>query len=179
MPPPAMQGRMTEATTIRTGFYPGTFDPVTSGHMDIIERAAGLVDRLVIGVAENRDKHPLLPLEERLLCLRTDIEPLNAGRAIPVTVVGFTGLVVHAARTHGAHAIIRGLRAVADFEYENQMFGMNQHMAPDIDALFLMAREGHQYISSRLVKEIARLDGDISGFVPPFTRRHILSRLRG
>lgn len=168
---------MTEPTA-RTGFYPGTFDPVTSGHLDIIARAARLVDRLVIGVAKDTNKQPLLSLEERIACIRADIRDIHAAHPIVIEVVGFEGLLVNAARAHGAHAIFRGLRAVADFDYENQMSAMNMHLAPDIETIFLMARQGNQYISSRVVKEIARLDGDIADFVSPSTRQHVLARLK-
>ncbi|GBQ28580.1 pantetheine-phosphate adenylyltransferase [Gluconacetobacter azotocaptans] len=165
--------------TPRTGFYPGTFDPVTNGHLDIIERAARLVDRLVIGVAENIGKQPLLPLDERILCLTTEVRGLARRTGTTIDVIGFGNLLIHAARSQGATVIVRGLRVVADFDYEMQMFGMNHHLAPDIETIFLMANERSQYISSRLVKEVARMGGDIAGFVPPFTRRHVLARLGG
>ncbi|WP_342629105.1 pantetheine-phosphate adenylyltransferase [Nguyenibacter vanlangensis] len=163
----------------RTGFYPGTFDPVTNGHLDIIERAARLVDRLIVGVGENAGKQPLMPVDERIACLQAETAPVARRAGIAIGVVGFGGLLVDAARAHGATVIVRGLRGVADFDYEVQMFGMNRQLAPDIETMFLMAGEGSQYISSRLVKEVARLGGDITGFVPPFTRRRILARLGG
>ncbi|MFW7270178.1 pantetheine-phosphate adenylyltransferase [Gluconacetobacter sp. Hr-1-5] len=163
----------------RTGFYPGTFDPVTTGHLDIVERAARLVDRLIIGVAENSGKQPLMPLDERITCVTEETRPIAERTGSQISVIGFSNLLVEEARTHGATLIVRGLRVVTDFDYEVQMFGMNHHLAPDIETVFLMATERSQYISSRLVKEVARLGGDITSFVPPFTRRRILARLGG
>ncbi|ACI50335.1 pantetheine-phosphate adenylyltransferase [Gluconacetobacter diazotrophicus PA1 5] len=165
--------------TPRTGFYPGTFDPMTNGHLDIVERAARLVDRLVVGVAENTGKQPLMPLDERVACVQAETRAVAQRNGTTIDVVGFGNLLVEVARSHGATVIVRGLRAVVDFDYEVQMFGMNHHLAPDIETVFLMATERNQYISSRLVKEVARLGGDITGFVPPFTRRHVLARLEG
>ncbi len=163
----------------RTGFYPGTFDPVTTGHLDIVERAARLVDRLIIGVAENSGKQPLMPLNERIICVTEETRPIAERTGSQISVIGFSNLLVEEARTHGATLIVRGLRVVTDFDYEVQMFGMNHHLAPDIETVFLMATERSQYISSRLVKEVARLGGDITSFVPPFTRQRILARLGG
>ncbi|GBQ97128.1 phosphopantetheine adenylyltransferase [Gluconacetobacter liquefaciens] len=163
----------------RTGFYPGTFDPVTTGHLDIVERAARLVDRLIIGVAENSGKQPLMPLDERITCVTEETRPIAERTGSQISVIGFSNLLVDEARTHGATLIVRGLRVVTDFDYEVQMFGMNHHLAPDIETVFLMATERSQYISSRLVKEVARLGGDITSFVPPFTRQRILARLGG
>jgi pantetheine-phosphate adenylyltransferase len=166
-------------TAPRTGFYPGTFDPVTNGHLDIVERAARLVDRLVVGVAENAGKQPLMPLDERIACVQAETLPVAERTGTAIAVVGFGNLLVEVARAHGATVIVRGLRVVTDFDYEVQMFGMNRHLDPDIETVFLMATERNQYISSRLVKEIARLGGDITGFVPPFTRQRVLARLGG
>jgi pantetheine-phosphate adenylyltransferase len=149
---------------MRVGLYPGTFDPVTNGHLDIIGRAVKLVDRLVIGVAVNRDKGPLFTLEERVEMLRRECEPIGDGK---VVVEPFEILLMSFAEKVGAQIIIRGLRAVADFEYEFQMTAMNQQLNRDIETVFLMADPRHQAIASRLVKEIARLGGDITGFVPP------------
>lgn len=163
----------------RTGFYPGTFDPVTTGHLDIVERAARLVDRLIIGVAENSGKQPLMPLDERISCVVEETRSIAERTGTQIPVIGFGNLLVEEARTHGATLIVRGLRVVTDFDYEVQMFGMNHHLAPDIETVFLMATERSQYISSRLVKEVARLGGDITSFVPPFTRQRILARLGG
>ena len=149
---------------MRIGLYPGTFDPVTNGHLDIIGRAVKLVDRLVIGVAINEGKGPLFTLEERVEILREETKNLKGAE---IVVEPFESLLVHFARKMGAGVIVRGLRAVADFEYEFQMTAMNQQLARDIETVFLMADPKHQAVASRLVKEIAKLDGDISAFVPP------------
>ena len=159
----------------RVGLYPGTFDPVTNGHIDIIGRALKLVDRLVIGVAINEDKGPLFTLEERVELLRAETAPLAHGAEIVVTP--FKSLLVHFAREQGATIIVRGLRAVADFEFEFQMTAMNQQLDRDIETVFLMADPRHQAVASRLVKEIARLGGDVSGFVPPSVARHLLAKV--
>ena len=147
----------------RTGLYAGTFDPLTNGHIDIIGRAVKLVDRLVIGVAINRDKGPLFSLEERVEMIRAETDRLKGAE---IVVQPFENLLMHFAREVGAGVIIRGLRAVADFEYEFQMTAMNQQMNRDIETVFLMADPRHQAIASRLVKEIARLNGDVAAFVP-------------
>ena len=149
----------------RTGLYPGTFDPITNGHLDIIERAVKLVDRLVIGVAINRDKGPTFSLEERVAIVREETRHI-AGRA-EIVVQPFETLLMQFAEEVGASVIIRGLRAVADFEYEFQMTAMNQQLNREIETVFLMADPRHQAIAARLVKEIARLGGDISSFVTP------------
>jgi pantetheine-phosphate adenylyltransferase len=159
----------------RVGLYPGTFDPVTNGHLDIIGRALKLVDRLVIGVAINEDKGPLFTLEERVEMLRAETAPLAHGAEIVVTP--FSSLLVHFAREQGATILVRGLRAVADFEFEFQMTAMNQQLDRNIETVFLMADPRHQAVASRLVKEIARLGGDISGFVPPSVARHLLAKV--
>ncbi len=151
---------------MRTGLYPGTFDPVTHGHIDIIRRAATLVDRLVIGVAINRDKGPLFSLEERVAMVQAECVPLGTATGTEIVVHPFENLLIHCARDVGATVIIRGLRAVADFEYEFQMVGMNRSMDNGIETVFLMADAKNQAIASKLVKEIARLGGDISKFVP-------------
>ena len=150
--------------TGRTGLYAGTFDPITNGHIDIVERAVKLVDKLVIGVAINRDKGPLFSLQERVEMLREETDRLFPDAAIQVEP--FETLLTHFARSVGASVIIRGLRAVADFEYEFQMTAMNQQLDREIETVFLMADPRHQAIASRLVKDIARLGGDISPFVP-------------
>jgi len=159
----------------RVGLYPGTFDPVTNGHLDIIGRALKLVDRLVIGVAINRDKGPLFTLEERVAMLKAETAPLAHGAEI--VVEPFESLLVHFAKEQGAQMIVRGLRAVADFEFEFQMTAMNQQLSRDIETVFLMADPRHQAVASRLVKEIAKLGGDISGFVPPNVARHLLAKV--
>ena len=149
----------------RIGLYPGTFDPLTNGHLDIIGRAVKLVDKLVIGVAINRDKGPMFSLDERVEMVMEETAPLR-GRA-EIVAVPFESLLMHFAQEVGATVIVRGLRAVADFEYEFQMTAMNQALNREIETLFLMADPRHQAIASRLVKEIAKLGGDISPFVPP------------
>lgn len=149
---------------MRIGLYPGTFDPVTNGHLDIIGRAVKLVDRLVIGVAINEGKGPLFSLEERVEILREETKDLVGAE---IVVEPFQSLLVHFARQVGATVIVRGLRAVADFEYEFQMTAMNQQLDRNIETVFLMADPRHQAVASRLVKEIAKLDGDINAFVPP------------
>ena len=151
----------------RVGLYPGMFDPVTLGHTDIIQRAVKLVDHLVIGIAKDSPKKPLFSLKERTDMLRRETAPLAGGGRATIEVVPFEGLLVHFAKKAGAAVIIRGLRAVSDFEYEFQMVGMNQRLAPEIETVFLMADPRHQAIASRLVKEIAALGGDIAPFVSP------------
>ena len=147
----------------RIGLYPGTFDPVTLGHLDIIKRAVKLVDHLVIGVATNASKEPLFTLEERKEMLEREAQPLAKGRAT-IEVKAFDMLLVKFAESVGASMIIRGLRAVSDFEYEFQMVAMNQRLNTEIETVFLMADPRHQAISSRLVKEIAMLGGDVGPF---------------
>ena len=152
----------------RVGLYPGTFDPVTLGHTDIISRAVKLVDHLVIGVADNPSKAPLFPIKERMAMLRHETAPMAGDGRATISVETFDTLLVHHARNIGATVIIRGLRAVSDFEYEFQMVGMNQRLAPEIETVFLMADPRHQAIASRLVKEIAALGGDVSPFTSPY-----------
>lgn len=151
---------------MRIGLYPGTFDPVTRGHLDIIERACVLVDRLVVGVAINRDKGPLFSLEERVDMIERNISKLDKN-GTEIVVEPFENLLIDKADEVGAQIIIRGLRAVSDFEYEFQLVGMNRAMNDRIETTFLMAEAEHQAIASRLVKEIARLGGDVSKFVTP------------
>lgn len=150
----------------RIGLYPGTFDPITLGHIDIIERAVKMVDELVIGVAINRDKGPLFPLEERVRMVSDEMAVLSKKSGVPIRVVPFESLLMRFAEEVNANFIIRGLRAVSDFEYEFQMVGMNQKLNDDIETVFLMADVRYQFIASRLVKEIARLGGAIDAFVP-------------
>lgn len=161
----------------RTGLYPGTFDPVTLGHLDIISRAATLVDKLVIGVAINRDKGPLFTLEERTAMIEAECAPIAERMGIEIVAEPFENLLIHFAEQVGAQVIIRGLRAVSDFEYEFQMVGMNRAMNDNVETLFLMADAHHQAIASKLVKEIARLGGDISGFVTPPVQKAVEERL--
>ena len=152
---------------MRIGLYPGTFDPITYGHVDIITRAAALVDRLVIGVAINRDKGPLFDLDERVAMIEAEGVALSARTGTEIIVHPFENLLIDCAHDVGAQVIIRGLRAVADFEYEFQMVGMNRALDSSVETVFLMAEARHQAIASKLVKEIARLGGDVSRFVPP------------
>ena len=152
---------------MRIGLYPGTFDPVTLGHVDIIQRAMALVDRLVIGVAINRDKGPLFTLEERVAMIKAECAAITAKTGGEIVVHPFENLLIDCARDVGASVIVRGLRAVADFEYEFQMVGMNRAMDASVETVFLMADARRQAIASKLVKEIARLGGDISKFVTP------------
>jgi pantetheine-phosphate adenylyltransferase len=164
--------------TRHVGVYPGTFDPVTNGHMDIIGRAARILDRLVVGVAMNAGKGPLFPLEERVELVKAETDAITARTGTPIEVVPFEGLLVAFARQVGADMIIRGLRAVTDFDYEFQMAGMNRRVDHDIETVFLMASETNQFISSRFVKEIARLGGDVTSFVPKLTLERTLARVR-
>jgi pantetheine-phosphate adenylyltransferase len=160
------------------GVYPGTFDPVTNGHLDIICRAARFLDRLVVGVAVNAGKGPLFPLEERVELVRAETQGIAARAGAPVEVVPFDGLLVGFARQVGASVVVRGLRAVSDFDYEFQMAGMNHRLAEEVETVFLMASETNQFISSRFVKEIAQLGGDIASFVPKLTLERTLARVR-
>jgi pantetheine-phosphate adenylyltransferase len=149
----------------RIGVYPGTFDPITSGHMEVVRRSMRLVDKLVIGPATNIGKGPLFSLEERIDIIREEIHEFSEADRSRIEVVPFDGLLIHFAREVQASVIIRGLRAVSDFEYEIQMANMNARMEPNIETIFLMASDRHQFIASSLVKDIARLGGDTSQFV--------------
>ena len=162
----------------RIGLYPGTFDPVTNGHLDVIGRAARLVDRLVIGVAVNAGKGPLFPMEERVELVRAEMQAVTDRTGTPIDVRPFDNLLIGFAREVGARMIVRGLRAVSDFDYEFQMAGMNHRLDNGIETVFLMASERNQFISSRFVKEIARLGGDVSSFVPALTLERTLARVR-
>lgn len=152
----------------RIGLYPGTFDPVTNGHMDIIFRAARVVDKLLVGVARNAGKGPLFGVDERIQMVKDEVEVIEdrviASRIVPQA---FDGLLVDYAKSHNVSVIIRGLRAVSDFEYEFQMASMNRRLEPDIETLFLMSSDRHQFISSRFVKEIGALGGEVLHFVSP------------
>ena len=163
---------------MRIGLYPGTFDPITLGHIDIIRRASLLVDRLVIGVAINRDKSPLFNLDDRVLMLEEECNYLSGQTGTEIVVHPFENLLIDCAHDVGAQVIVRGLRAVADFEYEFQMVGMNRSLDNSIETVFLMAEAKHQAIASKLVKEIARLHGDISKFVTPHVAKRLLSKLK-
>ena len=163
----------------RIGLYPGTFDPITNGHIDIITRAARLVDRLVIGVAVNIGKAPIFNLEERSALVDAEVRPIAARAGIAVEVRPFSSLLIHFANEVGAKMIIRGLRAVSDFDYEFQMTGMNYRLDPNIETVFLMASEHHQFISSRFVKDVASFGGDISSFVPKLTCERTMAKMKG
>jgi pantetheine-phosphate adenylyltransferase len=156
---------MSVAST-RIAVYPGTFDPVTNGHVDLVDRAAPLFERLVVGVAESPGKKPALPLS-----LRVSLAEEALSRHANVEVRGFDGLLAHFVRDLGAGVLLRGLRAVSDFEYEFQLASMNRHLIPDVETLFLTPAEQYGFISSSLVREISRLGGDVSGFVPPAVAR--------
>ena len=160
----------------RTGVYPGTFDPVTNGHMDIISRAARVVDALIVGVAINAGKGPLFSLDERVEMVAEEIKLAANTKNCRLEVRSFEGLLTNFAASCGASLIIRGLRAVTDFEYEFQMTGMNTKLNSEIETVFLMASEGEQFISSRLVKEIGSLGGDIGHFVSLRVRERMLLR---
>ena len=146
----------------RIAVYPGTFDPITTGHIDLVDRAAQLFDRLIIGVAESPAKRPALPLE-----LRVELAREAVGHHPHVEVRGFDSLLAHFVSDVGAGVLMRGLRAVSDFEYEFQLASMNRHLIPEVETLFLTPAEQYGFISSSLVREISRLGGDVSGFVPP------------
>jgi pantetheine-phosphate adenylyltransferase len=170
------------------GVYPGTFDPITNGHTDIIRRAVKIVDRLIIGVARNDTKAPLFPAEERVEIVREEIRHLGNGDDERIEVRTFDTLLMHFAQSVGASVIIRGLRAVSDFEYEFQMAGMNARLDSEMETVFLMASDRYQFISSRLVKEIGALGGDVTPFVSArvaarlgvrFSERSAPSRRRG
>jgi pantetheine-phosphate adenylyltransferase len=157
----------------RTAIYPGTFDPVTTGHMDIIKRALHVVDKLVIGVAMDTGKEPVFELPMRGRLVQEDVNALLGADAARVEVRTFSGLLVNFAEECGAKIIIRGIRAVSDYEYEFQMACMNARLKPDIETVFLTASEDTHFISSRFVKQIARLGGDISTFVSPNVAKHL------
>ena len=163
---------------LRVGVYPGTFDPITLGHMDIITRAAALVDKLIVAVAGNETKDPLFSAQERVAMADAELAALRtAGRDVEVRA--FDNLLIHFARQVGASVIIRGLRAVSDFEYEFQMATMNARLEPDIETVFLTASERQQFVASNLVKEIARLGGDVSSFVGPAVAEALAGRFAG
>ena len=163
-------------TRRHVGLYPGTFDPVTLGHLDIIKRAVKLVDHLVIGVATNPSKSPMFTLSERVDMVRSEAVPLGGSGRATISVETFDSLLIQFAETVGASVIVRGLRAVSDFEYEFQMVGMNQRLNPDIETVFLMADPRHQAIASKLVKEIAILGGNVAPFTTPHVTRLLVER---
>ena len=162
----------------RIGLYPGTFDPLTLGHLDIIQRAVKLVDHLVIGVATNPSKSPMFTLEERVEMVRNETTPLGGDGRATISVETFDCLLMQFAERLGATVIVRGLRAVSDFEYEFQMVGMNQRLNPEIETVFLMADPRHQAIASKLVKEIALLGGNVAPFTTPSVARLLAERAK-
>lgn len=163
----------------RIGVYPGTFDPPTVGHVDIARRALRVVDRLVVGVAENAGKGPMFTADERVAMVETALRDACGAEAGRVRVVPFRNLLMHFTMEQGAGVIVRGLRAVSDFEYEFQMAGMNARLEPEVETVFLMASEGIQFIASRLVKEIFLLGGDVASFVPANVARALEEHVSG
>lgn len=155
----------------RVALYPGTFDPITNGHIDLVARASTLFEKVVVGVAESPGKGPALPLDERVDLARIALAPFAN-----VEVQGFNSLLAHFVHEVGAGVLLRGLRAVSDFEYEFQLASMNRHLIPDVETLFLTPAEQHSFISSSLVREVARLGGDVSGFVHPAVAKALSSR---
>ncbi len=162
--------------TTRTGVYPGTFDPITNGHLDLIGRATRLVDHLVIGVAGNPGKQPMFSLDERIKMIEEEVGRLDNLNGATFEVRAFDNLLMHFAEEVDANIIIRGLRAVSDFDFEFQMVGMNARLNDRIEIVFLMASENHQFIASSLVKEIARLGGDVTSFVSPDVAKQLVAR---
>lgn len=154
-----------------TAIYPGTFDPITNGHLDLIHRASRLYEKVIVAVAESRGKQPLFTMQERVGL----IEGVVAGFS-NVQVIGFNNLLVDCAKTHRASVILRGLRAVSDFEYEFQLAGMNRRLAPDIETVFLTPAEQYEFISSSMIREIARLNGDVSSFVSDSVRNQLIKK---
>ena len=163
----------------RISIYPGTFDPLTYGHIDIIERAANLGDQLIVAVAENSVKQPLLSVEERTALVANELERINTSNNLtyPVIVKNFSGLLTDFADQQGAHIVVRGLRAVADFEYEFQMASINKRLHGELETVFLMAAEQQHFVASRFVKEVARFGGDVSSFVPKNVAKMLSKKL--
>ena len=154
-----------------TAIYPGTFDPITNGHLDLIHRASKLYSRVIVAVAESRGKQPLFTLDERVALIEKVVSEFSN-----VQVIGFNNLLVECAKQHQASVILRGLRAVSDFEYEFQMAGMNRRLAPDIETVFLTPAEQYEFISSSMIREIARLNGDVSSFVPESVIKQLIKK---
>jgi pantetheine-phosphate adenylyltransferase len=161
------------AANPRIAVYPGTFDPITNGHVDLVARASPLFERIVLGVAESPGKGPAMPLDERVALAQLAVAPFAN-----VEVRGFHSLLAHFVHHEGAGVLLRGLRAVSDFEYEFQLASMNRHLIPDVETLFLTPAEQHSFISSSLVREVARLGGDVSSFVPPAVAEALAKRWR-
>ncbi|MBK8287021.1 MAG: pantetheine-phosphate adenylyltransferase [Ahniella sp.] len=162
---------MSKSLSPRLAVYPGTFDPMTNGHIDLVHRAAPIFDRLVVAIAENPGKGPVFTLEERISLAHEALDGIGN-----VEIMGFGSLLAEFVREIGAGVILRGLRAVSDFEYEFQLASMNRHLIPDAETLFLTPSEAHSFISSTLVREVARLGGDVSGFVHPAVSRALKAR---
>jgi len=162
----------------RVGVYPGTFDPITNGHMDIIRRSMHVVDRLVVGVAVNAGKGPLFSLDERMAMVEQEVVANDGALAGRVDIMPLDNLLMDFVVQNGGTLIVRGLRAVSDFEYEFQMAGMNARLNPDVETVFLMASEGNHFIASRLVKEIAILSGDVSSFVSGNVRDRLVDKVK-
>lgn len=156
-----------------TAIYPGTFDPITNGHLDLIHRASRLYGKVIVAVAESRGKQPLFSLAERVALIEGVVSDFSN-----VIVIAFNNLLVDCARQHDARVIIRGLRAVSDFEYEFQMAGMNRRLAPDIETVFLTPAEQYEFISSSMIREIAKLHGDVSSFVPDSVRDQLINQFK-
>jgi pantetheine-phosphate adenylyltransferase len=155
----------------RTAIYPGTFDPVTNGHTDLVKRAARVFEKVIVAIAESPHKVPLLPLQQRIELVQSCLSDVKN-----IEVVGFSSLLMDFVQEVGAGVVVRGLRAVSDFEYEFQLASMNRHLAPEIETLFLTPDERYSFISSSLVKEVARLHGDVTEFVAPPVRSALLQR---
>jgi pantetheine-phosphate adenylyltransferase len=178
---PTPRAAMTKTRTMterRIGIYPGTFDPITLGHLDIIRRGTRVVDHLIVAIAGNDGKNPLFSVEDRLAMVEHDVASMRAN-GTSIEVRPFDGLLVSFAEEVDATLILRGLRAVSDFEYEFQMVGMNSRLKPALETIFLMASDSYQFISSRFVKEICRLGGDISQFVTPAVAQKVKARFAG
>lgn len=156
-----------------TAIYPGTFDPITNGHLDLIHRASRLYEKVIVAVAESRGKQPLFALEERVALIEGVVDEFPN-----VQVIGFNNLLVECAKQYGASVILRGLRAVSDFEYEFQMAGMNRRLAPDIETVFLTPAEQYEFISSSMIREIARLNGDVSSFVSDSVKDRLINKFK-
>ena len=165
--------------THRISIYPGTFDPLTFGHIDIIERAARLGNQLIVAVAENIGKQPLFSVDERTEIVETEVQKINKNNNFPapVLVKNFSGLLTDFAESQGAHVVIRGLRAVADFEYEFQMASINKRLHGELETVFLMAAEQQHFVASRFVKEVSRFGGDVSSFVPENVAKELATKL--
>lgn len=161
----------------KSGFYSGSFDPVTNGHLDVIERAAGVLGRLVIGVGAHHGKTPLFPWAERVEMLEAETRVIAARTASQIEVVTFDGLSVDAARAHSATVLVRGLRDATDFDYEMQMAGTNAALAPEVETIFFAAAPRHRHIASKFIRQIAAMGGDIDQFVPPLAAQRLRARL--